>query len=97
MTYPSWEKLPLAPAHIGGDVNFAMSPPIPILVLVSAQKTVLSRSEYRQPDQHNWKNTRTVKGKLPCLACSKSAETVSNPDLYVTVDAEMQSSDQKVP
>lgn len=97
MTYPSQEKLPLAPAHSGGDVNFAISLPILILVSVSAEKAVSSRSEPTQPRRHGWKRTRTVKGKLPCLARSKSAETISNPDLSMTADAKIQSSDRQAP
>lgn len=38
MTYPSQKKLPLVLAHSGGDVNFAISLPVFILVLVSTEK-----------------------------------------------------------
>lgn len=51
---------------------------------VVSQKAVLSRAEYMQTICHGWKHTHTMKGKLPCLVCSKSEETVANPDLYMT-------------
>lgn len=52
--------------------------------LVVSQKTVLSRAEYMQTICHGWRHTHTMNGKLPCLICSKSEETVANPDLYMT-------------
>lgn len=62
-------------------------------------RLVLKRLFRADQNSHSliWKCTRTVKGRLPCLACSKSAETISNPDLYMTVDVKMQSSDQQAP